>query len=147
MNTPTVVASVAVLSAAVGLLGGPAAQALAAPTAALPATVRPQTANAEQCQRWDRSYEPSNNANEGVRDDVCWTTDPPTVRITSSVLRAPTKQPDSTCTLSPTQTSCVTNTWVRSRFSADFSSKQVTETSQACDHNQCVPSQHVFSFQ
>ncbi|MFI6959644.1 hypothetical protein ACIBJI_40035 [Nocardia sp. NPDC050408] len=146
-KTPIVVTSAAVLSAALGLLAGTAGQALAAPAAALPTTVRHQAAKAEQCQIWRRNYESSNNANQWLKDNVCWNDDSQTVRITSTAGGDNQSEPNSTCTLSTSQTSCTTSTWVNSSFVADFSSKQVTETSRACNHGDCVPEQHIYNFQ
>ncbi|MFQ6331480.1 hypothetical protein ACLMAL_35885 [Nocardia sp. CWNU-33] len=146
-KTPIVVTFAAVLSAALGLLAGPAGQALAAPAVALPTIVRHQAANAEQCQIWLRNYESSNNANQWLKDNVCWNDDSQTVHITSTAGGDNQSEPNSTCTLSTSQTSCITSTWINSRFVADFSSKRVTETSRACNHGDCVPDQYVYNFQ
>lgn len=146
-KTPIVVTSAAVLSAALGLLAGTAGQALAAPAAALSTIVRHQAAKAEQCQTWWRNYESSNNANQWLQDEVCWNDDSQTVRITSTAGGDNHPEPNSTCTLSTSQTSCTTSTWVNSRFVADFSSKQLTETSRKCDYGDCVRDQYIYNFQ
>ncbi|MCO5999372.1 hypothetical protein [Actinoallomurus rhizosphaericola] len=147
-------ASAAALSAAIGLLAIPATQTRAVPltptaqTAALPAAARHLTGDAEQCQVWIRSYASWNNANQQLRDYVCWTNDPPVVHTTTMLRGTSDDPPPGPCTLTPAHPDCSPDvTFVKARFHADFTTKQVTENTRACPDNRCSTDQHVYSFQ
>lgn len=154
MKISTVGASAAALSAAIGLLAVPAAQMRAASltpaarTTALSTAARTRAGDAEQCRLWTRPYASWNNADQQLRDYVCWTNDPPAVHTTTMLLGTSDDPPPGSCTLTPAHADCTPGvTFVKARFHADFTAKQVTETTRACPDNRCSTDQHVYSFQ
>jgi hypothetical protein len=95
-----------------------------------------------------RPYASWNNANEQLRDYVCWTNDPPAIHTTTMLLNGGHDPTPGQCTLTPAQPNCTPDvTFVKARFHADFTTKQVTETTKACPDNRCSTDQHVYSFQ
>ncbi|GAA4619003.1 hypothetical protein GCM10023195_85740 [Actinoallomurus liliacearum] len=144
----------AALSATVALIAGPGPQAMAVPftpadqATRLPAAAPPlQTADAEQCQYWGYDYRPWTNANGHITEEVCWTSDPPTVHTRTKRMWQTGDEPEDYCTLTPARPSCVANAGdVKDSFTADFGAKRVTETMRYCA-DRCANGGHVYTFQ
>ncbi|WP_066937218.1 hypothetical protein [Microtetraspora fusca] len=154
MKIRTAASATAALCVTVGLFASPASYARTAALipevgAAVPEAIQPRTATAEQCQIWAYNYESDNNANQRIVDEVCWTADPPGVRVMNKLVGWNDLDPYSYCTLTPEQPACAIDTKVHdASFRADFANKQVIEISKYAPlTGRWVREQHIYSFQ